>query len=287
MIYSEEYTTFLIIGTYFEPQMNPLEIINGQNYPLHRASKDLDNLTPLMFAAKYGLSDYIDNKLSSIQDNEIKSDLLAITNEGGLTSLHFACLYGHVEAIKVLLKHGASISTPSKLGQLPIHSLFSQHNDIQNIKDIFTLLCKDNSQLLAANYNGDIVAHLAAQRGIVDILNYIYSIEPNCLNKKNNQSMTPLLLAVLNNQLDATNYLLNKSDITIRDNNRRNALHYAALYSTSEVLKTTLVHFPINSVDANQKKPLDYARANRNLEKITLLQEAEAGESKVNKPNPM
>ena len=257
--------------------MNPVEMINAQNYPLHQTSRALENLTPLMFAAKYGLSDYIADQLNSIEDG--KAELLAKTNVGGLTPLHYACLYGHVETVKVLLQHRASNSIASKLGQLPIHSLFSQHNNSEKIIEIFTLLCKDKPSLSAVNHNGDNVAHLAAQKGIVDILKYIYMIEPGFLNKKNSQAMTPLLLSVLNNQSDATDYLLSVSEKTITDNQRRNALHYAALYSTPDILKITLPHFSVSAVDANQKKPIDYAIAKKNSDKIHILEEAEVQES--------
>ena len=43
------------------------------------------------------------------------------SNDCGWTSLHHACLYGHNEIIKELLKNGASFTIRNRLGATPLH----------------------------------------------------------------------------------------------------------------------------------------------------------------------
>ena len=43
------------------------------------------------------------------------------SNDCGWTSLHHACLYGHNEIIKELLKNGASFTMRNRLGATPLH----------------------------------------------------------------------------------------------------------------------------------------------------------------------
>lgn len=44
------------------------------------------------------------------------------SNGCGWTSLHHACLYGHNEIIKELLKNGASFTMRNELGATPLHT---------------------------------------------------------------------------------------------------------------------------------------------------------------------
>ena len=254
--------------------MKPIEMIMLKNYPLDSVYEQLENLTPLMFAAKYDCCDYIESKLRSLDENA-KHRLLALGNVGGMTPLHFAARYGHLDAVQLLLSQGASPSILSTLDQLPIHSAFNQDNDKQTVTSIFNCLSGYRDTLSVKNFNGDTVAHLAAGLGLVDVLKTIESIDKTLLNKKNKQCMTPLLVAVLSNQLESTSYLLTAADKTITDNKGRNALHYAAIYSTNEMLVQLIPHFSIDQIDSERMTALQFAIKGdikgSNLEQITTL----------------
>lgn len=255
--------------------MNPLEILNTEKHRLDTNYEKLEGLTPIMYAAKYGLGTYIDKNLSGL-DDVLKSQILAKTNVGGLTALHFAARYGQLKETELLLKHGASPFIHSKLGQLPIHSAFTQNKDLQSMKEIFNRLSVYKQTLSLANNYGDTVAHFAAERGLVDVLTTLHSIDADLLNKKNGHGRTPLLTAISSNQAEATRYLLGIGDKTITDNRGRNALHYATLYGSTEVFSMVLPCIPVNHCDNEKYTALQYATDNKQQDKISLLLNAGA-----------
>jgi hypothetical protein len=58
------------------------------------------------------------------------ADVHAKSN-GGWTPLHYACLYGHAEVVKVLLEKGANVHAKTNSGWTPLHSAYSYgHHDI-------------------------------------------------------------------------------------------------------------------------------------------------------------
>lgn len=260
--------------------MTPLKTLNEENYQLDKNYKELEGLTPIMFAAKYGLGTYIDEKLSGLS-NSLKSQILAKTNDGGLTALHFAARYGNLEETQLLLELGASPCISSKLGQLPIHSAFSQNKDLRSLRDVFDCLSVYKQTLSVSNKNGDTVAHYAAQRGLVDVLTTLHSIDNTLLNNKNDLGRTPLFIAILSNQAEATRYLLNVCEKTITDNRARNALHYATLYGSKEVFSIVLPCLPVDLSDNEKFTALQYAIESKQLDKVSLLLAAGATDFQV------
>lgn len=256
--------------------MTNLDNLHQNSGPLDKQQKKLENLTPIQFAAKYGEPTFIAEQLALLNDKHRKEVLDMQDEISGLTALHFAARYGQIEVAKILLSYGASPDVQTKLQQLPVQSAFSDKNSKTIIIELFNLLNKNPAYLEHTNYNGETVAHLAAQMDIPEILSIIKEEDETLLNKKNNQSMTPLLVAILNNSIHSIPILLNTKSIKIKDSKSRNALHYATIYGNDACLSLIMPHFNINAPDGEGLTSMDFAVKQQDSEKIKVLKEAGA-----------
>ncbi|MEI7489127.1 MAG: ankyrin repeat domain-containing protein [Chryseobacterium sp.] len=239
--------------------MRPEEMLESSIFDLKSTYLDLDHLTPISFAAKYGLPNFIVLNLSKLTLDET-TDLLGLTNPSGLTALHFACRYGHVQAAKALIDHGSPILKTTSLRLFPIHMLFSDKNNLKTCEELFNLFLNDKTWITERTSMNETVAHLAASKGATQILMVIKAVAPALLNAKDNHSMPPLLRAVLNNQIEAAEYLLENSDVNQKNSKEQNALHIAVTSSSLEMMMAMLPHFDSSSPDNEGNSALDLAK---------------------------
>ncbi len=256
--------------------MKPFEELQEYAMNLGTPQDVLEHLTPIQYAAKYGNLAFLEEHLAT-QDETEKEALLALKNKGGgLTALHLAAFYGQVEVVNLLLNLGACVDSLSQLQRLPIQSAFSHLNSKTTIMKLFHLLNKEARLLLHADFNGDTVAHLSALLDIPEILNTLQRSHEALFLKKNNQSRTPLLVAICHQSKTSLPLLLNNKAITIKDCKERNALHYATLFGTTDCISIVLPHFDINAPDGEGSTAIEFAMTLHDATKIKLLQEAGA-----------
>lgn len=253
--------------------------LRQQAFKLSETYPELDFLHPIAYAAKIGDEGYIVSALSPLSDEE-KVSVLGLTNHQGLTPLHFACLYGKVEAAEALISLGASEDKTTLLGFLPAHLIFSDNHDLPTCQALFYLFRNSIDWLSMRNNAGETIAHLAAIKGAVDILRTIKGIKPELLNRKDNFAQTPLMKAVLNNQLKTAQFLLENSDIQQVNSKGRSALHLAVLSSSIEMMTLVLPYFDVNTPDYENHSPLELSVAYGFVEKEKVLQHA------LTKPSP-
>lgn len=240
---------------------------------LDRPQADLEDLTPIQFAAKHGVVSFIEERLASSDPSQLPMILEKQTVLGGFTALHFAVFFGHIACADALLKYGASIYTLTNLQQLPIQlALNSPRNNKETQFVLFTLLNNDPENLNHRNLLGDTVAHLAAASNLTNILKIIKASNENSFCIKNKQGLTPLLISLLNHSTSATNILMDTpAALQEKDANERNALHYAALYGNARSVEALLPYFDRDSRDNNGNKASDYASQRKDPAMLAIL----------------
>ena len=249
---------------------------------LDKSYNELGNLTPIMFAAKHGEVEYIESKIKLLSIEQVQ-EFLEKTTRPGLTALHFAALYGQVNSAKLLLSLGASQVAQSSLGHLPIHMSFNDKHSEDTINKLFDIFKDCDDALIRKTNSKETVAHFAASKGLISILEYLHSKKPDLLNVKDNQSMTPLLSAVLSNQIETVKYLHSNSDNQIATSSGQNALHIAAKFSTVEMLEFLLPLYDVDMIDNEKHTALDLAKLAGNKDNETaILKFMES--NKVSKP---
>jgi len=134
-------------------------------------------------------------------------------NKVGATPLFPACLRGHVETLRVLLRGGASVDHRDVERETPLLFLARQKNFPKNLLECVTTLIACGADLNAADKD----------------------------------SKTPLIWAATNSNLLLVSTLLTNdfgriADVHARTNRCRNALHIAAETSAVEVVKVLLSH---------------------------------------------
>ena len=134
-------------------------------------------------------------------------------DEDGYTPLHLACMLGHIESVKLLLKHGASAAALSKTGRLPENlALEGGHNDVvallEQIPETHRFVQSDN---------------IGALKNVLGTVS-LNEREPI-------HGMTPLHIAVIaNNQQLVSLLLTSRVDLFSTDNDGNTALHLAAMH---------------------------------------------------------
>lgn len=235
--------------------MTPTEKLTSQEFSFKKSYKELDGLYPLFYAAKHNRTNYLTDSFSKMSPSDVENHI-NFQNAHGLTALHYACLHGSVDVAKVLLSYGAENKKTYRTQQLPIHMVFSDHNSPETCWALFELLHSYGNE---RDYSNQTIGHLAAIKGNTKVLSHLNKEYPNILNQVDNFSLTPLLAAVLNNQIEAVVFLLKHSQYSISNSKGQNALHLAVGSSTIEMINCLLPFFDPNALDSEKNSALDLA----------------------------
>lgn len=101
-------------------------LVEHYNYGSSLTSVDMNSSTAIHIAAKRGDAAMLEKLLSFKEITEAAKGLINTTESsavGGYAAIHHVCAQGHVAALQVLLKYGASINTRtnSALGETALH----------------------------------------------------------------------------------------------------------------------------------------------------------------------
>lgn len=116
------------------------------------------------------------------------------TDASGSTCVMWACMFGHIDAVRVLLERGASVSKTDKHKQTVLHYATKTLDN----EAVLRLLVERGGDLNARDNSGRTVLHLAARMGHIRQVRYLASAAASGLvdlNAKDNDGRTADMLA--------------------------------------------------------------------------------------------
>ncbi|XP_067128352.1 E3 ubiquitin-protein ligase MIB1 [Centruroides vittatus] len=155
------------------------------------------------------------------------------------TALQAASQNGHVEVIKILLRHNADVEIEDKDGDRAVH-----HAAFGDEPVVMELLARANADLNARNKRRQTPLHIAVNKGHVGVVRIL--LELGCHpSLQDSEGDTPLHDAISKKRDDMLTLLLDhNADITFTNNNGFNALHHAALRGNPSAMRILLTKLP-------------------------------------------
>ena len=211
---------------------------------------DKSGRTPLMCACyKGGRLDNIKRLL------ELGADIQQLEFNDGWSALHFAARDSSPEIIEYLLSLGMTVNMTDKSGRTPLMCACLKGGRLDNIKRLLEL----GADIQQLEFNdGWSALHFAARDSSPEIIEYLLSLGMT-VNMTSKTGQTPLMCACYKGgRLDNIKRLLELgADIQIEFNDGWSALHFAATYSSPEIIEYLLsLDLTVNMTDKSGRTPL-------------------------------
>ena len=134
---------------------------------------------------------------------------------GGLTPLHYAAIFDHLEVAKVLVRYGAKVNIKSNnTGFTPLHA-----SALSTGKRVGSFLLSRGAKVNSKSYTGDTPLHCAATVGNYQMAELLIKAGAD-LNSKNEIGYTPLHTASFMCKVEVVKVLLrHKAELNLTDNN--------------------------------------------------------------------
>lgn len=157
----------------------------------------------------------------------------------GHTALQAASQNGHLEVIKILLRHKADVEIEDKDGDRAVH-----HAAFGDEPGVMELLAHAGADLNARNKRRQTALHIAVNKGHVGVVKTL--LELGCHpSLQDSEGDTPLHDAISKKRDDMLTLLLDhNADIMLTNNNGFNALHHAALRGNPSAMRILLMKLP-------------------------------------------
>ncbi len=158
-------------------------------------------------------------------------------------------------------------------------------NDTQNSSKIIKYLIRAGADLNAKDEDESTLLLKACEKGRIDVLEYLESkkssSEDNSLNwNESSKSGGPLHMAIIGDQEDVVNYLLEKKiDFAIKDQNQNTALHLALQHKNFNVFKLILDFIKNFGFLSSEEKKAIFSAVND--EDNTILHELSYAQSSI------
>jgi ankyrin repeat protein len=154
----------------------------------------------------------------------------------GRTALHRACRNGHLEVVKLLVEHGASIEATDNNGMTP----FLEAAGGENL-NLIRYMEEKGSDINAVAADGRTVLHVcAADNSVSDLEHFLQSPKlTHSLSTRSKNGMTVLLCAVESGSLEATRFILersSRSDLLSKTNDGETCLHLAVMSGEPRII---------------------------------------------------
>ncbi|CAB3409070.1 unnamed protein product [Caenorhabditis bovis] len=226
-------------------------------------SLDIENIRSTIHqSAREGRIDILEHELNQ------RPEAINFQDIDGMTPLHYAARYGNLKAIELLLSRGAEVRTKNVDGDTALHiaSKYKHETwtDLVRIVDEHPSFVEDrmdserkcgkiteNIIKLLVNYGAIIderndykltPLHYAAMKSNLAAIATLVGLNAN-VNAEDLNEMTPLLLACVHGTEEVIEKLIKaRSDVTKRDQRQNTVFHIVALRGEPTILKMMMKH---------------------------------------------
>ncbi|XP_046340859.2 putative ankyrin repeat protein RF_0381 [Haliotis rufescens] len=232
-----------------------------------------DGMTPLLLSAYLGERDVFDLLIGRGAD-------ISSVNDFGENILHFSCRGENVDIVKYVLKQNVvDINSRDNEGMTPV--LLAA---FWGERDAFDLLIGRGADTTVVNENGDNILHLSCKGGNLEIVKYVLKQDIVDIESRDNEGMTPVLLAAFWGERDAFDFLIGRGADTSRvDDHGDNILHLSCRGGNVDIVKYVLRQkiVDINIEGRDGKTPVMLAATNEKQDVFNLLLSEGADVSKL------
>uniref|UniRef100_A0A087XXV1 RING-type E3 ubiquitin transferase n=1 Tax=Poecilia formosa TaxID=48698 RepID=A0A087XXV1_POEFO len=162
--------------------------------------------------------------LAKVEDILKRPDVDVNGQCAGHTAMQAASQNGHVDVLKLLLKHNVDLEAEDKDGDRAVH-----HAAFGDEGSVIEVLHRGGADLNARNKRRQTPLHIAVNKGHLQVVKTLldFGCHPSL---QDSEGDTPLHDAISKKRDDMLSVLLEAgADVTITNNNGFNALHHAAL----------------------------------------------------------
>lgn len=127
-------------------------------------------------------------------------------------------------------------------------------------------ICLENGvDVNSSDDNGDTIMHMVSDRGDLDMLSYLLTLEKINVNAQNALGLTPLSVAIINSRDDAAELLMDHgADTNIPDIHGRTPIYFSVQAGNEKITKNLIYHnADVNVVDAFGNTPLQEALSDK------------------------
>lgn len=193
------------------------------------------------------------------------------TDNIGRTPLHLACSHtrNYSEIAKFLLEHGADPNILDETQCSPLHDTVSEGQ-----KEMVIVLLSDRRTNLSTPGNNKRTAlHKAAYRGHLEIANLLLNHDPEIVDLRDGDGLTPLHDASRQNKPEVVERLIEEeADVDARANKGMTPLHFAASCNALAAAKMLLRADALEVFNHAKETPLMIAERKGNIAMVELLQ---------------
>uniref|UniRef100_A0A8C7I701 E3 ubiquitin-protein ligase MIB1 n=1 Tax=Oncorhynchus kisutch TaxID=8019 RepID=A0A8C7I701_ONCKI len=177
--------------------------------------------------------------LAKVEDILKRPDVDVNGQCAGHTAMQAASQNGHVDVLKLLLKHNVDLEAEDKDGDRAVH-----HASFGDEGSVIEVLQRGGADLNARNKRRQTPLHIAVNKGHLQVVKTLldFGCHPSL---QDSEGDTPLHDAISKKRDDMLSVLLEAgADVTITNNNGFNALHHAALRGNPSAMRVLLSKLP-------------------------------------------
>lgn len=256
-----------------------LETAGGQAED-YAASYDNYYKTPLILATEKGIL----NSCKILTEYSTESISCTKKSLDWNTALHVAAMGSRCDIIKLLLDRKPTKKlSQNRHGQTVIHLLINKAPEFTNMKieseyfRCLEYLLRYFDQDAGCNKLEQSLIWLATKRGWTKALELLLSLEKHAhhINTPNKVGITPLRVALRNGNWEIINIFLSKNcDLTVADNFKNTAIHFAAsngMYKVCKLLLEKTDYTNWDTPNSLKRTPLHLSAKNGSLDCVHLF----------------